>query len=102
MKPKVYKQKNPVKVEAIQFFEETFADFEPLVHRSPGEGARRDDQGGFVFHGTDNKIWPVNDSDFICFVEERVFPSYVALNRNHSFVMSASEFKKHFGGKKDE
>lgn len=106
--PKSFPQKSPVKVQAMQFKESKAADFEPVVHRSPYPGRYPGglsptgpvENAEFIFHGTDDMIWPVEDGDWIVFVEGKVFPSYVALGRGHSFVMSDADFNHHFGEKK--
>lgn len=95
-KAKVFKQDWPANVVAVQFSAKKFLDFEGIVTREPGAGANREDQGRFVFQGTDDIQWTVNDGDYIVFVPERVFPSYIAIDRDHSFVMSKEEFEAAF------
>lgn len=97
-KLRTYDQVVPAQVAAVQFKGKgkKFLDFEGLVRREPGAGADRDDQGRFVFTGSDGINWTVNDGDYIVFVEYKVFPSYFVEDRGHSFVMSENEFKANF------
>lgn len=93
----VFGQRQPTPVLAVQFDPKRLLDFEPDVHLKPGAGTDRSDQGGYVFQGTDDKEWPVEKGDWIVFCEMKMFPSYFAPDRNHSFVMSDEEFQDSFG-----
>lgn len=106
----VYPQATPVTVRAIQFNEKKFADYEPMIHRAPYPGRY---PGGhapvgevqnaeFVFQGTDDITWPVENGDWVVMVDVQVFPSYFIPVRGHSFVMKDDDFKRAFKVPKKE
>ena len=99
----------PVRVKAVQFHEKEFAKYEPEVTRSPYPARSVSTPTGdvanaeFIFLGTDDKQWPVEDGDWIVFIHEKVFPGYFVPDRpEHSMVMRDDEFRMYFGNEEEE